>query len=150
MDDSISSEDEFVDQMVQSVMREDAYAMGRAAGYRGRRLGRAMDNIEKWKDIGERKRAIEVYLKALEADLPDNPADWNDEHKVIGAQLALIRASDKSDVMQRGLEHIAKIKGLTATRGGERDDDTKEKKVLEDLAKLSVQMKDQLEAKARE
>ena len=150
MDHEISTEDDFVEALTQSVMREDAFALGRAAGYRGRRLASAMDHIEKWKDIAARKKSIEPYLEAMQNDLPDNIQDWTDEHKITAAQIALIRSTDKSDVMQRGLEHLAKIKGLVLTRSkSEEDESTKNRKLIEEFAKLGQDMKAQLEAKAK-
>ena len=108
-----------------------------------------VDDVKKWQDIVARRKKIEPYLEALRADLPQDTSQWTDEHKLVGAQIALIESTDKPDVMQRGIEHLAKIKKLTVTGIDKGDDARRSRELEENMVKAAQTFQQALELRSK-
>jgi hypothetical protein len=130
--------DREMEKAVQDSCREDLIALGRSSGVRGRRLVNAMDRAQKWDDLATRKKKLEPYLESMRDELPRDRSKWTREQKLLATQIVLLETADKSDVMQRGVEHIAKLWGLISTGKqdkGNVDEDTRE--LAEDMSRAA-------------
>lgn len=148
-DSGLSSVDRYLEAEIGRTLSQDEFAMGRAAGYRGKQLGRAMDNIKKWQDIARYKKILEPILDLYREELPDSPKDYKDEHKILAHEIVIIEMSlamGKIDVAQRGIEHIARIKGLVVPRQKNENEDARTRETEEALTRLARQMKSQFES----
>ena len=145
----ISGHDEFLDAQMQASAQEDLIAVGRSAARRQKRESHMVDEVKKWESISSMRKKLEPCIQIIADDLPKDRTKWKDEHRVINIELMLMRCTDKPDVIQRAIEHIAKIKKLTVTGIEKGDDARKSKELEENMVKAAQTFQKALELRSR-